>query len=70
MTVGEATAALSQTAEGVATWEPVLVLARAHGVEMPITEVMAAVMRDGMPVADAARMLAARAMKPEWYGQR
>jgi glycerol-3-phosphate dehydrogenase (NAD(P)+) len=68
MSVPDAMAALSQTAEGVLTWEPVLELARAHRVEMPITEVMAAVMRDGLPVAEAARMLAARAAKPEWYG--
>lgn len=61
-------AALTPTAEGVASCEPVLELAAAHGVEMPITEVMAAVMRDGLPVADAAAMLASRTAKPEWYG--
>jgi glycerol-3-phosphate dehydrogenase (NAD(P)+) len=67
MSVAEA-AALSQTAEGVASWEPVLELARSHGVEMPITEVAAAVMRDGLPVEQAASMLASRSAKPEWYG--
>jgi len=67
MSVAEA-AALSQTAEGVASWEPVLELARSHGVEMPITEVAAAVMRDGLPVDQAASMLASRSAKPEWYG--
>jgi glycerol-3-phosphate dehydrogenase (NAD(P)+) len=67
MSVAEA-AALSQTAEGVASCEPVLELARSHGVEMPITEVVAAMMRDGLPVEQAASMLASRSAKPEWYG--
>ena len=67
MSVAEA-AALSPTAEGVTSWEPVLELARSHGVEMPITEVAAAVMRDGLPVEQAASMLASRSAKPEWYG--
>jgi glycerol-3-phosphate dehydrogenase (NAD(P)+) len=60
-------AALSQTAEGLASCEPVLELARARGVEMPITEVVAAVTRDGLPVQEAASMLASRSAKPEWY---
>jgi len=67
MSVAEAVA-LSQTAEGVASCEPVLELARSHGVEMPITEVVAAVLRDGLPVEAAASMLASRSAKPEWYG--
>jgi glycerol-3-phosphate dehydrogenase (NAD(P)+) len=68
MTVAEASAAMNQTAEGVASAGPVLQLARAHRVEMPITEVAEAVMRDGLPVAQAASMLASRSAKPEWYG--
>jgi glycerol-3-phosphate dehydrogenase (NAD(P)+) len=67
MSVAEA-AALSRTAEGVASCEPVLELAASHGVEMPITEVAAAVMQDGLPVEQAASMLASRSAKPEWYG--
>ena len=67
MSVAEA-AALSPTAEGVASCEPVLELARSRGVEMPITEVATAVMRDGLPVEVAASMLASRSAKPEWYG--
>jgi glycerol-3-phosphate dehydrogenase (NAD(P)+) len=67
MSVAEA-AALSPTAEGVASCEPVLELARSRGVEMPITEVAVAVMRDGLPVEVAASMLASRSAKPEWYG--
>jgi glycerol-3-phosphate dehydrogenase (NAD(P)+) len=68
MTVADATAAMNQTAEGVSSSGPVLELARAHQVEMPITEVAEAVMRDGLPVAQAAAMLASRSAKPEWYG--
>jgi glycerol-3-phosphate dehydrogenase (NAD(P)+) len=68
MTMAEATAAMNQTVEGVASCGPVLELARSHHVEMPITEVAEAVMRDGLPVAEAASMLASRSAKPEWYG--
>ncbi|HET9975433.1 MAG TPA: NAD(P)H-dependent glycerol-3-phosphate dehydrogenase [Streptosporangiaceae bacterium] len=68
MTVASATAAMNQTAEGVASCGPVLGLAGSHGVEMPITEVVEAVMRDGLPVETAASMLASRSAKPEWYG--
>jgi glycerol-3-phosphate dehydrogenase (NAD(P)+) len=68
MTVTQAAAAMNQVAEGVASCGPVLELARAHRVEMPITEVVEAVMHDGLPVAQAASMLASRSAKPEWYG--
>ena len=68
MSLASASAAMNQTAEGVASCGPVLELARAHHVEMPITEVVEAVMRDGLPVAQAASMLASRSAKPEWYG--
>jgi glycerol-3-phosphate dehydrogenase (NAD(P)+) len=67
MTVAQAAEAMSQTAEGVSSCSPVLALARRHDVEMPITEVMAAVMHDGLPVAEAATLLASRTAKPEWY---
>ncbi|HEY1625640.1 MAG TPA: NAD(P)H-dependent glycerol-3-phosphate dehydrogenase [Streptosporangiaceae bacterium] len=67
LSVTEASEAMSQTAEGVSSCSPVLALAKRHGVEMPITEVMAAVMHDGLPVAEAAALLASRTTKPEWY---
>ena len=67
LSVASAAEVTGQTAEGPASCEPVLGLARAHGVEMPITEVVAAVTRDGLPIAEAASMLASRAAKPEWY---
>ena len=68
MPVADGGRADHQVAEGVKSCGPVLELARAHGVEMPITEVVAAVMQDGPPVGQAASMLASRSAKPEWYG--
>jgi len=58
----------TQTAEGVTSYAPVLELARKFGAEMPITEVVAAVITGRLSVADAAAALAARSAKPEWYG--
>jgi glycerol-3-phosphate dehydrogenase (NAD(P)+) len=68
MSVLEASAMTGQIAEGVKSSESVLALARKHGVEMPITEVVAAVMHEGLEVGEAAVMLASRSAKPEWYG--
>jgi glycerol-3-phosphate dehydrogenase (NAD(P)+) len=56
-----------QTAEGVTSYAAVLELARKHGVEMPITEVVAAVITGKLPVGDTAAVLASRSAKPEWY---
>jgi glycerol-3-phosphate dehydrogenase (NAD(P)+) len=67
LSVASAAEVTGQTAEGLASCGPVLGLARAHGVEMPITEVVAAVTQDGLPIMAAASMLASRAAKPEWY---
>lgn len=68
MSFEQALAATSQTAEGATSYAPVLELARKHGVEMPITEVVAAVIAGNLPVRDAAAVLASRSAKPEWYG--
>ena len=68
MTVAQVQAVTSQTAEGVTSYAPVLELARKHGVEMPITEVVAAVITGDLPVGDAGKVLASRSAKPEWYG--
>lgn len=57
-----------QVAEGVTSSKSVLELAAAHSVEMPITEVVAAVVYDGLDVGKAALMLASRTAKPERYG--
>ena len=58
----------NQVAEGVTSSKSVLELARKHSVEMPITEVVAAVVYDGLDVGQAALMLASRTAKPERYG--
>jgi glycerol-3-phosphate dehydrogenase (NAD(P)+) len=68
MSVAEASSMNGQIAEGVKSSESVLALARAQRVEMPITEVMTAVMHEGLPVTEAATLLASRSAKPERYG--
>jgi glycerol-3-phosphate dehydrogenase (NAD(P)+) len=66
--LAEILATTTQVAEGVKSSKPVLELARAHSVEMPITEVVTAVVYDGLDVGQAALMLASRSAKPERYG--
>jgi glycerol-3-phosphate dehydrogenase (NAD(P)+) len=68
MPLPEVKATTQQRAEGVKSCKPVLELARAHGVEMPITEVIVAVIHDGLDIGQAALMLASRSAKPERYG--
>jgi glycerol-3-phosphate dehydrogenase (NAD(P)+) len=66
--LAEVVAGTSSAAEGVASCQPVLQLARRHGVEVPITEVMVAVMHEDMDIGQAVLMLASRSAKPERYG--
>jgi glycerol-3-phosphate dehydrogenase (NAD(P)+) len=61
-------ATTTEVAEGVKSSKSVLELAQANSVEMPITEVMAGVMYEGLDVGQAALMLASRSAKPERYG--
>jgi glycerol-3-phosphate dehydrogenase (NAD(P)+) len=68
MPLADIMAGTHQVAEGVASSKSVLELATAHGVEMPITEVVAAVVHEGLDVAEAVLMLASRSAKPERYG--
>jgi glycerol-3-phosphate dehydrogenase (NAD(P)+) len=68
MPLAEVEATTQERAEGVKSCQPVLQLARAHGVEMPITEVIVAVIHDGLDIGQAALMLASRSAKPERYG--
>jgi glycerol-3-phosphate dehydrogenase (NAD(P)+) len=68
MPVAAVAAAMRQVAEGVKSSQSVLALAHRHGVEMPITEVVVAVIRDGLAVSEAAVLLASRSAKPERYG--
>jgi glycerol-3-phosphate dehydrogenase (NAD(P)+) len=68
MPLAEVIAATTQTVEGVKSAASVRELARRHGVEMPITEVMVAVLQDGLEIGEAALLLASRSAKPERYG--
>jgi glycerol-3-phosphate dehydrogenase (NAD(P)+) len=58
----------TQVAEGVKSCKPVLDLAVSRKVEMPITEVVYAVVNKGLDVGQAAVLLASRSAKPERYG--
>ncbi|MGH3406034.1 MAG: NAD(P)H-dependent glycerol-3-phosphate dehydrogenase [Streptosporangiaceae bacterium] len=64
----EVLAGTTQTVEGVKSSQSVLELARRHSVEMPMTEVIAAVLQDGLEIGQAAMLLASRSAKPERYG--
>jgi glycerol-3-phosphate dehydrogenase (NAD(P)+) len=68
MTAAQALEVTGQTAEGATSYAPLLELARKHGMEMPITEVVAAVITGDLPVREAAAALMSRSAKPEWYG--
>jgi glycerol-3-phosphate dehydrogenase (NAD(P)+) len=67
MSLEQVVAATRQTAEGVKSSEAVLELARKHSIEMPITEVVAAVVHHGMPISEAGLLLMSRSPKPERY---
>ena len=66
--LNEALASTNQVVEGVTSSKAVLELARKHSVEMPIIEVIAEVVYDGLDIGKAALMLASRSAKPERYG--
>jgi glycerol-3-phosphate dehydrogenase (NAD(P)+) len=68
MAVEDVIAITRQTAEGVKSSQSVLELAKRHAVEMPITEVMVAVMHHGLEVSKVATLLTSRSAKPERYG--
>jgi len=68
MPLADVLAATTQTIEGVKSSRSVRQLARAHDVEMPITEVIAGVMHDGLEIDQAVLLLASRSAKPERYG--
>jgi glycerol-3-phosphate dehydrogenase (NAD(P)+) len=68
LNVAQAKERTTQTAEGVTSCAPVLELARKYGVEMPITEVVAALIISQLSVREAAAVLMSRSAKPEWYG--
>ncbi len=63
--LAQAQAATRQTAEGVKSCRPIRYLARAHDVEMPITEQVELVCYEGLDPRVAVRALMSREMKPE-----
>ncbi|MGW7260713.1 NAD(P)H-dependent glycerol-3-phosphate dehydrogenase [Streptomyces sp. NPDC054834] len=65
LSVDEAAAATRQTTEGVKSAEAILDLAQAHGVDMPITTVVTAVLHGKVTLAEAAAQLMQRPPKPE-----
>ncbi|MCX4819620.1 NAD(P)-dependent glycerol-3-phosphate dehydrogenase [Streptomyces sp. NBC_01142] len=65
MTLQETIAVTKQTAEGVKSCESVLDLARRHGVDMPITEMVVGIVHEGKPPVVALKELMSRAAKPE-----
>jgi glycerol-3-phosphate dehydrogenase (NAD(P)+) len=64
-TVAEVVAHTRQTAEGVTSCLSLLELAHRHGVEVPITEGVVAVVHHGMSPAEMGRALLSRARRPE-----
>jgi glycerol-3-phosphate dehydrogenase (NAD(P)+) len=68
MPVADVRTVTTQVAEGAKSAGPVLDLARRHGVEMPITEVVVGVMDGRIDVSQAAELLTSRSAKPERYG--
>jgi glycerol-3-phosphate dehydrogenase (NAD(P)+) len=65
LSVDETIAVTTQTCEGVKSCQPILELARSHGVEMPITEQVVAVVHKGMSPSDMLDNLMSRDTKPE-----
>src|SRR6516162_7188328 len=68
MSLAEIMASTTQVTEGVKSAGPVLELARAHAVDMPITEVVAGVTSGQIDIGQAVALLASRSAKPERYG--
>ena len=56
---------MTAVAEGVKTASAVYELARRHGVEMPITEQVYAIVEEGRSASEAMRALMLRDPKPE-----
>ena len=65
MTVAEVTEQTKQTAEGVKSCASILDLARAHGVDVPITEQVNRAVHEGVPPKEIVRSLLSRARKAE-----
>jgi glycerol-3-phosphate dehydrogenase (NAD(P)+) len=68
LSLADAAASTSGVTEGVKSAGPVLELARANAVEVPITEVVAGVTSGQIDIGQAVVLLASRSAKPERYG--
>ena len=66
MTVDEVVQITEQTAEGVKSAPAVLELGHRHGVDLPITEHVTAVVRDSLSPQEMVAALMTREAKPEW----
>jgi glycerol-3-phosphate dehydrogenase (NAD(P)+) len=64
----EIVASMNMVAEGVKSSQAILGLAREQGVEMPLTEGVAAVCHAGLDPHDLLEALLSRSAKPELYG--
>ena len=65
MSVEEVQESTRQTAEGVKSCRSVLDLARAHGVDVPITEAVVRVCHEGESPASMVKEIMSREAKPE-----
>ncbi|SNS05836.1 glycerol 3-phosphate dehydrogenase (NAD(P)+) [Geodermatophilus pulveris] len=65
MSVEEVQRGTRQVAEGVKSCRPVLDLARARGVDMPLTEAVVRVCHEGVPVPQMVKEIMSREAKPE-----
>jgi glycerol-3-phosphate dehydrogenase (NAD(P)+) len=65
MTLEDVVGRTRQTAEGVKSCESILALARAHDVDMPITEHVVAAVHDGLPPREIVRRIMSRSAKSE-----
>ena len=68
MSLEEVVAITSQTAEGVKSCQSVLDLAQRHGVDMPITEAVVAVVHDGASPTVVREEADVPQPKPERHG--
>ena len=65
MSVPDIVAGTTQVAEGVKSCASILALARAHGIDMPITEGVVAVVGEGLAPSDMVARMMSRVAKPE-----
>jgi glycerol-3-phosphate dehydrogenase (NAD(P)+) len=63
--LAEILAEMRMVAEGVGTAAPLLALAREHGIELPITEQVDAILHRGKAPQDAIREIMERPLKRE-----